>query len=567
MIFMMDQVERQFNKYRRVIIIGILALGMILRILPIWNPSEGGIRLSYREGDVASIARNFHEEGMNILHPRIDWRGEGPGYVESEFPILPWLMAASYKVAGIQEKAGRLIALVFSILTLFYFYALSRRIDNGAVLIVSLGVVALSPMLVELSSALQSEAMMLFFYLGSIYYFSVWMEESSARYLYLSSAMLAVAILLKATAAHVGLLFSIMLIRHYGIKKVLSNGKMWIYAGISLLPPLLWYTHAKNLYYEYGNSLGISNETHLVGWDFFYHPYYIKGILKTEVFQVWTPFGLAIAITGLYLLKAHRKEPFTVLWYLSIFVFYVLAAKTTADPWAYYYHAFAIFPAAIIIGMGVKAIISNAQAISKNRHCLTYGFIMTITILVLSILTKNKLWSAAAVAYALLLMVMGWARKRIIQTSPFSAYLQNSGRLFTMLTAALLIICGADIRNSLAHFTNKSWVMPYRCSQTFKLIIPAGESVLASGGPCNDDFGYPVAYNASYYFYWLDRKGMNVCVEDQRLHEIGKAAAAGMRYYVAEKEMMIRNPGFEADMITNYDKLAECEAAYLFRLQ
>jgi hypothetical protein len=45
---------------------------------------------------------------------------------------------------------------------------------------------------------------------------------------------------------------------------------------------------------------------------------------------------------------------------------------------------------------------------------------------------------------------------------------------------------------------------------------------LASGGASVDDTGKPVAYNASYFFYWLDRKGFNIPRDLQTPAEVEK---------------------------------------------
>jgi hypothetical protein len=45
---------------------------------------------------------------MYILYPRIDWRGDGPRYAEMEFPIIPWTIAALYKIFGYHEVIGRI---------------------------------------------------------------------------------------------------------------------------------------------------------------------------------------------------------------------------------------------------------------------------------------------------------------------------------------------------------------------------------------------------------------------------------------------------------------------------
>src|SRR4051794_592913 len=47
----------------------------------------------WRQSDTATIARNFATNGMHLFFPQINWGGAGPGYVEAEFQLMPWLTA------------------------------------------------------------------------------------------------------------------------------------------------------------------------------------------------------------------------------------------------------------------------------------------------------------------------------------------------------------------------------------------------------------------------------------------------------------------------------------------
>src|SRR5438128_10888896 len=68
---------------------------------------------SWRQSDVAAIARNFSEGGFRFAHPQIDWAGNATGYVGTEFPILPFGAAICYQFAGIHEWMGRSQAIFF----------------------------------------------------------------------------------------------------------------------------------------------------------------------------------------------------------------------------------------------------------------------------------------------------------------------------------------------------------------------------------------------------------------------------------------------------------------------
>jgi uncharacterized membrane protein YuzA (DUF378 family) len=107
----------------------------------------------------------------------------------------------------------------------------------------------------------------------------------------------------------------------------------------------------------------------------------------------------------------------------------------------------------------------------------------------------------------------------------------------------------------------------HACAQRFAPAIPENVLILASGGPCLDPTGYPVAYNSSYMFYWLNRKGFNICVEQQSVAALKILTERGARYFVAEKSALKMKQGFEEELRRSFPLIAECDEAYLFQLK
>ncbi len=81
-----------------------------------------------------------------------------------------------------------------------------------------------------------------------------------------------------------------------------------------------------------------------------------------------------------------------------------------------------------------------------------------------------------------------------------------------------------------------------------------------------DADGYAVAYNASFMFYWLDRKGFNICTEEQSLEKMREFSARGARYFVAQKNLLSEKPGLENNLRQNFGVIAECDEMILFEL-
>jgi len=83
---------------------------------------------SWRQSDVAAIARNFLQKGFCFSYPQIDWAGNAPGYVGTEFPILPFIAAVCYKFAGVHEWIGRIQAVILFAVSLPFFFLLVREV-------------------------------------------------------------------------------------------------------------------------------------------------------------------------------------------------------------------------------------------------------------------------------------------------------------------------------------------------------------------------------------------------------------------------------------------------------
>ena len=78
--------------------IALIATGLGLRLIAIDNRPLDAHHV--RQSDTSSIARVMAREGVDLLHPRIAWAGEGAGTVESELPLYAAMVAVGWRVAG-----------------------------------------------------------------------------------------------------------------------------------------------------------------------------------------------------------------------------------------------------------------------------------------------------------------------------------------------------------------------------------------------------------------------------------------------------------------------------------
>lgn len=157
--------------WRAVWLVLILALGLGLRHEGLRDPILD--HPGWRQGDTASIARNFAVLQYNILYPQTNYDGPPPNYVELELQIVPFLAATLYKVVGVHPVIGRVITIVFSLATVVVLYFFGRRVFRSeAAGLVAAAAYAIMPGSVYYGRTFTPDATMVFFMTAALY--AVW---------------------------------------------------------------------------------------------------------------------------------------------------------------------------------------------------------------------------------------------------------------------------------------------------------------------------------------------------------------------------------------------------------
>lgn len=103
-----------------------ILLFALLRLIGITDPPLEAAH-NWRQTTVLMVARNYYEQGPDLLHPRIDFAGEKSGITGMEFPLLNYLVYAVARVFGWAHWYGRVIVLLSSMLGAWAFHHLVRR--------------------------------------------------------------------------------------------------------------------------------------------------------------------------------------------------------------------------------------------------------------------------------------------------------------------------------------------------------------------------------------------------------------------------------------------------------
>jgi 4-amino-4-deoxy-L-arabinose transferase-like glycosyltransferase len=322
---------------------------------------------SWRQSDVAAIARNYLENGFHFNRPQIDWAGKAEGYVGTEFPILPFAAALCYRIVGVQEWVGRIQGVLFFAAALPFFFLLVRRIFGGTAAIWATFFYAFAPLSIVTSRAFMPDVPSLSLALIGMYFFQDWVERNNRRALIVSAVLISLSLLIKLPTAVIGAPLLYLAMRrgkfsgqggavykppseNGGLESVargrneerdalknedggletaapwgdllcvVRNWELWFFATATLIPSAIWYWHAHRIaetFYPYhffgGGGFRIMN----AGW-------YGK-IASQTVLSSLTPVLFVLAVAGAFL-APRGKYARTFHWWLAamvVFIFFV----------------------------------------------------------------------------------------------------------------------------------------------------------------------------------------------------------------------------------------------------
>jgi len=241
-------------------------LGVVLRLVHIWMPVVG--IHSWRQADTAAMARHFAGSDTAIWLPQIDWGGASPGYVESEFPLFPYLTGQIYQLFGVHEWIGRGLSVLFSALTIWLVIRLGRRWFNPAAGWWGGMALAVAPLGVYYGRVFQAEALLLLCAAAALEAHSIWVERRASWALALSWLCFTAAALIKVIPLlWLGLPLLLLQLTPspqaaaepppqmlQRLLHLLRNPWFWVYTVTALAVTSAWYLHA----YQLGQSSGLT---------------------------------------------------------------------------------------------------------------------------------------------------------------------------------------------------------------------------------------------------------------------------------------------------------------------
>jgi hypothetical protein len=477
-VFLQNLFRRTGNLIQRPQLI-VLVAGVLFRLPLLFTP------LSYntdhwRQVDTASIAYHFYVNGYKLLYPQIFWGGNGPGYVETEFQLYPFLVAILYYFFGENYWLGKFVSLLFSIIAWLLFYQLAikvlgKRRPAGWALFY----LVFSPLYLRYSVAFMPEAAVMMFYIAALFFFVNWTKTSSSRHLILSSICSALAILVKPTSIHIGLIFALVALYQWR-GKILRRWETWLSTAIALAPGVFWYWHARNIYLTYGNTFGLlsggDSKFGSLGSLLWPHLYYHVPFLDWEWILGYGAIFLFLA--GVVVSMKRRELRFIVFGIAIIGLYYLIVSRYAHEEWGIQYHVYMLPFAALAIGLGVEWMVGKYKGFAR----------------------AGILWLSTGVFIVATLSVF-----------------------YQMLTTG---------NDSL-----------YECAGYVKEVVPSNERIIVSTASVAFENGIPNNYQQPHIFFYSKRYGWNLPADWHTSERLEGYRNLGAGYFVIySKELFDNNP-------------------------
>ncbi len=226
--------------------------------LPFINLGPRSVHV-WRQCNTLAVARNFYQEDMDILNPRVDRRLDTDGVTGMQFPSYEYIVALGYKAFGIHNWVHRLLSLIITFwgaVGMFYLSKLLLKHDIAA------GFTALaytfSPDLYYFGFSALPDILALACSVWGLYYFIKWFappshipitntsHQSLVTNFILSLLLITIAGLTKLQFLAIGFFIAPYILLNIDVakKKVIS---LIVFGITACAIPLLWYRRSVEL--------------------------------------------------------------------------------------------------------------------------------------------------------------------------------------------------------------------------------------------------------------------------------------------------------------------------------
>lgn len=327
-----------------------------------------------------NLSRDLAESGARaIFHPRIDYAGDGPGYLLLEFPLVNLAAVVLGGASGrLPEHAHRLPALLsFAVMLPFFFAFVRARFGTAEALLASL-LVCWFPVTVQQSAEPMPEQAAATAFMVGLYFFERHVAGGRTRHLVAAAVAFALMLLIKSTSGLLLLVPAALLLR--GGEQVRRSAIRHLVAGAACLVPLaLWMLHASAV-----NATSVLDDgtpvSELVGNFVAQHGRWkLLGSARTygefwemlvRAYGAW-PLLLCAAGSVYGLCRRREQRALLAAWLAAFALFFVAVPWNASNHW-YYTHGYATGMAvamAVLLAPSLRFLLARVPPAARRPAC------------------------------------------------------------------------------------------------------------------------------------------------------------------------------------------------------
>ena len=317
------------------------------------------------------MAKNFYERPSGLLWPRIDWGGDGPGFVESELALVPFAVSRAFRFVGSVEWPGQLLSLVCTALAGLSLEHLLRRRYGPVPALVGLGSWLASRGIVFSATAVQPDLASLAFSVLALVLFLRYIETARARAAALSCVALLLAAVIKPTALQLGVVeFVLVAIMR---RDLFRRPATWIAWASVLLGVGAMLYHARGIYLSYGNTFGVlsGGDRKMPTLHQLVDPLVLLRACRVSLH--WG-IGFAGALAALFLVLFRRLDALEVALAAGItaLVLFALRYTSVAEYGAHYHLPATLLGAVLVAHAAAQLRLATRSTVTKCAVALSF---------------------------------------------------------------------------------------------------------------------------------------------------------------------------------------------------
>ncbi len=364
----MNQLFERFkgamNKWRLAFLVFVVAYAVFL-LLNLSYMSIQWDEVTHLNGGMLLLRGDFHNYfSFNAFYP----------------PVYDIFTAAVFSVAGISVFTGRLVSVIFSLLSLYAVFEFGYRMYEAKTALVATVLLGLMPGYVWLSRMAMIETMLVFFFTVSALFFFGWLRLHQNKFLILSGLTLGLGILVKYQMIIVGaiMLTSLLLLGRGYLKKKFTRFPFLILTVLIVVIPWIvvsYQLYASGMLNTWLYALNIGNpdkSLYSTGLNRFPQLYAsFPSWLQTPVFYLFEMtvpysdvhpvsfflYALGLAGLGWFAWRRKAQDKYLLIWFFVVYIFFTVIPNRQ---WRY---MVPVFP---VLALSAASLLTSALRKAQN---------------------------------------------------------------------------------------------------------------------------------------------------------------------------------------------------------